>query len=132
MTQVFRLRIIAPLGRGTYEILRQRDSVTLIDAENRTYSAGSAEQLLQDAVGWRLPISNIEFWVRGLLAPNEAPTQLSLDESGLVTDFAVQAWRVSVLDYQVVDQIAMPRKLFMNYGDTKVRLLITAWDFRRQ
>ena len=126
--QSLRLRIIAPLGLGTYEILREPDKVTLIDAENRTYSAASPEQLLREATGWRLPISNIEYWVRGILAPDAGPSQLNLDDDGLLTDFAVQGWRVSVLDYVAVEGLPMPRKLFMNYDKAKVRLVINKWE----
>ena len=127
--QAFRLRIIAPLGRGTYEITREPDKVTLVDAENRIYSAATPEQLLRDATGWELPISNIEYWVRGILASDANPSQLSLNDEGLVTDFAVQGWRVSVLDYVGVEDLQMPRKLFMNYDKAKVRLIISKWEF---
>ena len=126
--QAFRLRIIAPLGRGTYEITREPDKVTLVDAENRIYSAATPEQLLRDATGWELPISSIEYWVRGILALDANPSQLSLNDEGLVTDFAVQGWRVSVLDYVGVEDLQMPRKLFMNYDKAKVRLIISKWE----
>lgn len=126
--EAFRLRIIAPLGRGTFEILREPGKVTLIDPQNNVYSANSPEQLLQEATGWRLPISNIEYWVRGLLAPGESPSQVNLDEGGLLKDFAVRKWRVSVLEYLSVDSLAMPRKLFMNYDTTKIRLVVNRWN----
>ena len=139
----FRLRIIAPLGRGTYEILRADDQVSLIDADNNIYTATSPDELFAKAIGWRLPISNIEFWIRGLLGPNESPSQLNLGADGLVKDFALHGWRVSILGYQPVsfpalstsankgtstDQLAMPKKLFMNFDDTKVRVVINTWE----
>lgn len=139
----FRLRIIAPLGRGTYEILRSQDQVSLIDADNNVYTAASPDELFANAIGWRLPISNIEFWIRGLLAPGESPSQLNLGTEGLVKDFAVDGWRVSILGYQSVsipprtassnqgastENLAMPKKLFMNFDDTKVRVVISAWE----
>lgn len=124
----YRLRMIAPLGRGTYEVLKQNGGVSLIDPTNNVFKAGSPEELLAENLGWNLPISDIEFWVRGLLAPGPAPTQLDLDEGGLLKDFAVRGWRVSVLDYFWKDSIAMPRKLFINYGDMKIRLVISKWD----
>ncbi|MGR8946433.1 MAG: lipoprotein insertase outer membrane protein LolB [Gammaproteobacteria bacterium] len=124
----FRLRIIAPLGQGTYEILREPDKVSLIDADNRVYTAATPEQLASEVIGWRLPITNIEYWVRGLMAPHEEPSQLTLDEGGLVKDFAVDRWRVSILEYQFIDDLAMPRKLFMSHGDTKIRVVINAWE----
>ena len=122
------MRIIAPLGQGTYEILREPDKVSLTDADNRVYSAATPEQLASEVIGWRLPITNIEFWVRGLMAPGEAPSHFTLDDGGLVKDFAVDGWRVSVLEYQFIDDLAMPRKLFMSYGDTKIRVVINAWE----
>ena len=139
----FRLRIIAPLGRGTYEIFREEDQVSLIDANNNVYTATNPDELFAEVIGWQLPISNIEFWIRGLLAPGESPGQPNLSTDGLVKDFALDGWRVSILDYQSVpnpprsgnsiqgpstDNLAMPKKLFMNFDDTKMRVVINAWD----
>ena len=123
----YRLRIIAPLGRGTYEVLKQDHQVTLIDPANNVFNAASPERLLAENIGWNLPISDIEFWVRGLIAPGSEPSQLDLDEGGLIKDLAVSGWRVSVLEYIWQEGLAMPRKLFMNYGDTKMRLVVSTW-----
>ena len=123
----YRLRIIAPLGRGTYEVLKQDQQVSLIDPGNNVFKAASPEQLLTENIGWNLPISDIEFWVRGLIAPGSKPSQLDLDEGGLIKDLAVSGWRVSVLEYTWQDGLAMPRKLFMNYGDMKLRLVVSTW-----
>lgn len=126
----YRLRIIAPLGRGTYEVLKQDQEVSLIDPGNNVFKAASPEQLLTENIGWNLPISDIEYWVRGLVAPGSKPTQLDVDEGGLIKDFAVSGWRVSVLEYIWQDGLAMPRKLFMNYGDMKMRLVVASWKLR--
>ncbi|MEM7465378.1 MAG: lipoprotein insertase outer membrane protein LolB [Pseudomonadota bacterium] len=124
----YRLRIVAPLGQGTYEILRDAEQVSLIDKDNQVYHAQSPEALVENAIGWKLPISNIEYWIRGLTGPTEKPSQLSLDEGGLIQDLASGGWRVSILEYQYIQGVAMPRKLFMNYGDTKIRVVISKWD----
>jgi outer membrane lipoprotein LolB len=123
----YKLRIIAPLGRGTYEVLKEDQEVSLIDPGNNVFKATSPEQLLTENIGWNLPISDIEYWVRGLIAPGSKPTQLNLDEGGLIKDIAVSGWRVSVLEYTWQDGLAMPRKLFMNYGDMKMRLVVGSW-----
>ena len=127
----YRLRIIAPLGRGTYEVLKSDGQVSLIDPGNNVFEAPTPEQLLTENIGWNLPISDIEYWVRGLTAPGSQPTQLDLDEGGLIKDLAVRGWRVSVLEYKWQDGLAMPRKLFMNYGDMKMRLVIASWNLDR-
>lgn len=126
----YRLRIIAPLGRGTYELFSSTDGVSLVDASNRIYHAQSPDALLFDNTGWQLPVSDIQYWVRGIIPAGSSPSQVSLDPDGLVKDFAVDGWRVSILEYDKVDGVAMPRKLFLSYRESKMRLVVNKWDLK--
>jgi outer membrane biogenesis lipoprotein LolB len=76
---------------------------------------------------WALPVAGARFWILGLPIPGHKVTQLSLDEQGRLSDLAQDGWRISVLEYQAVAGIDLPRRLFL-LGDTlKLRLVITDW-----
>jgi outer membrane lipoprotein LolB len=127
----FQLRLVAPLGRGTYQLVGDQNSVRLVTPEGDTFSAADPESLMQTHLGWQLPLPDARFWVRGLPAPAPEPDQLTLDERGRLRDMAQDGWRVSVLRYVEAGGFELPAKLFLNYGDVKVRLVITAWTTDR-
>ena len=125
--QQYQVRIAAPLGQGTYELTKTPQEATVRDEQNQVYRAADPETLLFDTTGWRLPLAGIEYWVRGLTAPASNAAQIRRDEQGLLRDFAVDGWRVSVLDYVTAAELQMPRKLFMSFNDTKIRVVISSW-----
>jgi outer membrane lipoprotein LolB len=59
------LWLTAPLG-GTIAYLKSDASgATLTAADQKQYHAASIEDLTQSALGWRLPVDDMRYWVRG-------------------------------------------------------------------
>ena len=64
------LRVIAPFSGGVYELSGSAGNVSLLTPDKNMLQAGDAESLLQQAAGWRFPVSELVFWIRGLPAPS--------------------------------------------------------------
>lgn len=125
---LFELRLAAPLNGGTFALAGDADAVTLRGPKGEHYVADSAEALMETHFGWALPVSGARHWIKGIPAPDSTPTQEVRDAEGRWTDFAQDGWRVSILDYTQVTGMSLPRKLFLNRDDLKVRLVIKAWE----
>lgn len=126
-TDGYQVRLIAPLGRGTYELAGDARRVELSVPDGRTFAAADAEALMREHLGWSLPVSGAEYWMRGLVAPGSEPAYIRRDEAGQLTDLEQSGWRVSILKRSASSGFNLPAKLFMHYGDMKVRIVVANW-----
>ena len=126
--QHYNLRFIAPLGQGTYELEGDTDSVTLLTADNRLLHAASPEALLQENLGWQIPVASLKYWVRGIPDPALSPGRLVLDDSGRLSRLQQSGWRISILRYREDRGLALPEKLFLKNRHFQLRLVIQDWQ----
>lgn len=127
------LRLSGPLGRGLLQLTQDESGAQLQDAEQRVLYAPSAEELLFRYSGWRLPVENLNYWVRGLPVPGVAMEQ-ELDDSGQLKTLRQEAWEVQYQEYVLVEGRSLPRRLRLtNPRKTaeqpamEVRLVIERW-----
>ncbi len=123
----YRLRLQAPLGQGGYELSGAPGEVRIITAEGKRYQAASAEQLLQQTLGWTLPVTGLGYWVRGIPQPDLRYRSIGLDAQGRLSDLDQAGWRISILGYIKVGEYSLPGKIFMANDALKIRLVIDAW-----
>ena len=128
--QDFDLRVMAPLNRGTFRLNGGARKVELLTPEGETFSAAEPETLMHDHLGWSIPLAGTRYWIRGIPDPGTASTQEITDETGRWTDFEQDRWRVSILDYVKVDDLDLPRRLYLARDDLKVRIVIKQWERR--
>jgi len=121
------LRVSAPLGRGTFELTGSVDGVTLQTSDNRVFHADHPESLLQQTLGWQLPVSGLYYWIRGLPVPGARFESFELDEKGRLDDLVQDGWRVNYERYQAAEGMELPGKITMENERLKVRLVISDW-----
>ena len=126
----FELRVMAPLNGGTFEMSGDQSAVVLITPKGETYTATDAHTLMQQHLGWALPIAGARYWIRGLPDPASPHQQDVRDEDGRWTDFAQDGWRISILEYTVLDGLDLPKRLYLSHDDLKVRMLVKNWERR--
>ena len=72
------IRLSGPLGRGAARLTGRPGQVSLEVANQGRYEAPTPEALLEEQLGWKLPVSHLTWWVRGLPAP-DSKSRLTLD-----------------------------------------------------
>jgi len=125
--QEYFLRLIAPLGQGTYEITGNKAGVFLRTAKNEVYKAETPESLMEGNFGWSVPVSGLIYWIRGLPEPGARTEQLLLDEQGRITDLSQSGWRVSFSAYNEAGGYELPGRIALQNNKLKVRLVIKHW-----
>ena len=123
----FELRIIAPLGQGTTVLHGSPTGVELETPDRQHFAAPDLATLMTTHLRWNLPVAGARYWIVGLPVPHHANTGLRLNPEGLLTDVAQDGWRISVLDYQSIDGVPLPRKLFLLGGELELRIVISQW-----
>ncbi len=121
-----------PLGGGLLRLQQDRDGAYLQDAERREYRAASAEELLFSVAGWRVPITGLEYWIRGLPAPSEITFQ-EWDEYGRLTRLQQFGWDVHFLEYASSGGYELPSRLDVilpapdSSARAEARIIIEEW-----
>ena len=120
------IRLSGPLGRGATRIQGDRQQTTLEIAGRAPVTADSAEQLVEEQIGWRLPVDHLLWWVRGLPAP-DSPSNLQLDSSSRLGRLSQSGWTVEYSRYQEVDGVELPQRLQISGHDLLLTLVVTEW-----
>lgn len=124
----FDISLHGPFGSGAAKLKRRGNIVSYADGkENRR--ASSAEQLLYDATGWQLPISELAWWIKALPAPNTEFEQTSGD-TGELSTLIQQGWQLQYKNYQLVRGHMLPGKIIAKRDEFKLLLVIKHWELK--
>ncbi len=123
----FDLRLMAPLSQGSFLLAGNAIEVSLTAPDGKVYTAPDLDTLMTRHLQWALPVAGARYWILGLPVPGRPTTQLTLDDAGRLTDLAQDGWRISVLEYQNVQGVDLPRRLFLLGNTLRLRIVVTAW-----
>ena len=130
--------LTGPLGRGHLRLVQNGQSAELRDADQQTWHANNAEQLLYRTTGWRVPLDGLNYWVLGLPAPDAAANE-ELDNRGRLKKLVQSGWDIRYLEYSACGSFDLPSKMFMKRQQPgaddspakdsalEVRLIIERW-----
>jgi len=124
------IRLSGPLGRGAAHLTGHPGRIQLEVAGQGRYQAESPEALLEQQLGWRLPVSRLLWWVRGLPAPGSR-SQLSLDGASHLARLQQDGWKVEYQNYTEQNGYWLPERLKLYGQDLVVTLVIKDWQPRQ-
>ena len=124
----FDIRILGPFSQGGVSLVGDESQVVLTMSDGQTLVSNSPEDLLEEALGWNLPVSILADWVRGIPAKQMSIEKKILDDVGRLSYLEQAGWQVEFLRYVTVDGIDLPGKIFMDSPALNIRLVISDWD----
>ena len=113
--------IHSALNVGAVKIIGEPNVVTLTEGKQSAV-APSASELMQQQLGWHLPITNLRYWVRGLPAPGQAHIQL--DQYHHLIGLEQDGWQIRLSKYVTFKQRDVPQELDFNQGPVAVKLIV--------
>lgn len=123
----YRIRLRGPFGQGAVELRGDSAGVWLTRGDSPAVFARDAEALLLRETGWRLPLSGLTAWLRGV--PQEAPvTTLAWDAEGRLSELAQSGWQIDYRRYQAVAGRQLPDRLAMVRDGLRVKVVIDQWQ----
>jgi outer membrane lipoprotein LolB len=126
----YTLELFGPFGINRVRLLGSPDKVTLFDGPGEAYTAATPEILLQQQLGWAVPVTHLLYWVRGLPAPHIRIEDAKKLPNGSFSQFTQDGWVVNYLDYTQVGCTLLPAKLSMQHPTLQVRLVIRQWQLQ--
>lgn len=128
----YHIFITGPLGSSAITITGSPGRVEMdISGEGRFF-ASSPEALMQQRLGWSLPISDLSYWAKGIPAPNSRYSH-ALDDQGRLLQLQQNQWFIEYKNYHSLADTDWPRKMQLHHGkDIQVTLLIKQWEFPKK
>lgn len=124
------LDFYAAMGRGAWHLDIRENGVTLKDAKG-VHSAPDVQTLLQQQLGWPVPVDALQWWVRGLHAPG--PVEASnIDSQGLLTQLRQFGWLIEFNRYTGVEAESLPVRLEATRDQYRVKMAVSRWQLKAQ
>ena len=121
----------APFGQGVFRIESNAvGKYRLRLPDGRVFEDSSAEALLEKMIGWSLPISGLDYWIRGLPRPDSDYSH-RLDEGGRARSIDQDQWSIGYLDYFArQENLQLPRRVRLESDKVTLKLIIERWQQR--
>jgi outer membrane lipoprotein LolB len=119
--------VLTPLGQAVARITREPGEARLESGEGDPQRAPDAETLTERVLGWRLPVSGLQYWVLGSNSP-AASSVVEFDADGRLVRLTQDGWDIEYLRYTETDARPLPRTVAMRRGSLSIRLNVDEWN----
>ncbi len=120
------LLLQGPLGQTAARVYRDAQGA-LLDDGDKQYRAADAESLMQQVLGWQLPLDGLHRWLLGQAEGGDA--YLERDGLGRLSLLQQDGWEVRYLRYDGETADSLPSRLQLSSGGLQVQLLIDEWEW---
>ena len=107
------------MGAGTTHLVGNQEQLTL-ESRDGTYS-GPPEEILEQHLGWSIPVELLLTWVRGVPSADSEVEQLEYDEDGRLESFQQARW---ILRFDDFDEHGRYGRLSAKREDVSVLLIV--------
>ncbi len=119
--QQFSLELYGPLGLGATSLIEQNGIVTLETAQGKKYIAASPELLLQNNLGWSMPIQGVSYWLLAVPVP-DIPFSAQYDSVHRLVQLLQSGWTI---DYTWAQSTVYPARILMERQGVRLVVAIT-------
>lgn len=124
-----------PMGRGGGRLFLGGDRARLITRDGEHFEAADPDALIAQLTGREIPVSGLEYWVRGLARP-DVGFDLRADREGRPRRLIQDGWEIGYGAFETVGEIAeafsMPKSLDLHRADMRLRVSVDRWQLRPQ
>jgi outer membrane lipoprotein LolB len=124
----YTIDIHSPLNLASVHIVGDSHQVTLWKSGKRRMTAATAEELMQDQLGWSLPISSLVYWIRALPSPSSPIELQALDEYNHLIQLQQNGWTIQYLSFMPVDEVDLPTKMVVQSSQVRCKIAIKKWS----
>lgn len=124
----YAINFFGPFGYGSSWLRRTSKGITLESPNKPRLHADNAEALLLQTVGWEVPISNLQYWIKGQPAPKLLLSNESFTKNGAYESFEQQGWTIQLNRHQYYDKRWLPGRLIASRPGLTVLVVIKAWE----
>jgi len=116
----YHIRLWGTFNVGSTTIDGRPGQVTL-EQDNQIRHANTPEDLILQQLGYELPVSYLEYWIKGIPAPG-SDAELSFNELNLLSSLKQAGWTVTYTDPRQYDSITLPRRVELTRPQNDISL----------
>ena len=127
--QSYSIRLIAPLGAGSYHVQGEQVSAEVRHPDGRRELIDNVDKVFASTLDVELPTSAIKDWIRGLPAASLTQEKISWNEYGLPDKLKQSGWNVHLTKYTGKD-LLLPHAIYLSRDDDvdlDIRLVLRQW-----
>jgi len=117
------IKLSGLFGLGRTEISLAEKSVEIKSAGKLKKYLGNVDDVVALELGISIPVSALKYWVLGVPDPKERYKEMA-------GGFVQRDWRVRYLQMQNKKGYLMPRKMRVELGEAKLKIIINQWDIK--
>ena len=121
------VRFMGPLGVGLLEIEGSATGAEARYPNGRRASAASPELLLEQEIGWTVPLQGLRYWIVGAPAPDSATSNMKLDDHGRLARLEQAGWTVVYERYGNLDDLALPERMRFSNETVDATVVVRRW-----
>jgi len=121
------LSIKTPLGQNALQLTVNPGGATLIDHDGQVITGENGEAMLNEAIGWSVPLESLRAWLLGL--PASLDDSYTLDPQGRLLSIDSQGWTIEYKRYSEINGVSLPSKFELRRSEMSLRLVIDRWTF---
>jgi outer membrane lipoprotein LolB len=118
-----------PVGSKSFKLTVTPVGATLEGLDGGPQRSPDVESLVQNALGWHVPLRDLRAWVLGTRA-DAGPAELTFGDNGLPSMLTQDGWTVSYPAWDTTREPAVPSKVFASNPPYSVRLSVESWTFQ--
>lgn len=116
-----------PMGRGGGRLLLEPGSSLLVTREGERHQAPDPESLMLQLTGQVVPVTGLQYWVRGLNRP-DGSYRHRLDAAGQLMRLEQDGWIIQFGPFIEVGSVALPQRLELQRDSLVLRLDVQQWQ----
>jgi len=124
-------KLSGQFGVGQLTVTWQPGALRL-EAGGQVYVDAGAEQVLVNEIGFVPPFEALRYWILGLDAPGEPPTQRELAEDGRIQAMQQQQWHLRYRSWRSArargGTVELPRRLDVTRDNLSLTVLVDRWS----
>ncbi len=129
--ETFDIRFSSMLGQRLAQLKGDTLVSSLYLPDERVISAANVSDLLDEELGWSVPMDGLRYWLVGLPAPalvSPEKLKMGLDELGRLQWLEQAGWRIEYQRYRTAGALDVPKKMVLTRNDLRVRFVIDRWQ----
>ena len=122
----YKIEFSGPFGHAGPLLTGNGKSATLQIPKEAPIKGPNTSNLLQQRLGWQLPVENAKYWILGIPSPlSESKVTLKDEKLAVLQQ---DGWNINYAKYQTVGDRQLPSKIIITRDDFRFLLIIYKWD----
>ena len=123
----FAIELWGAFGQGRTRLTGDDGTLTVTDARGVTWAGETPEALMREHLGWSAPVSVLQYWIHGQLAPGYRANGLDRDPDGRLVRFRQLGWTVELTKWRESHTGPVPGRVRATRDGRRITVVCKEW-----